>query len=126
MWKVYNANPERKTVGDCVIRALSKALGRSWADTYIGICDKGLKMHDMPSSNAVWGVYLREQGYTKHMVNKEYPERYHLKDFCEEHPSGTFVVVLSGHVVCVRNGDYYDSWDSGSEIPIYYYRRSAK
>lgn len=30
----YNPNPERKLVGDCVIRAISKVTNQTWEDTY--------------------------------------------------------------------------------------------
>lgn len=32
-------------------------------------------------------------------------------------------ILIDGHVVCVQDGYYYDSWDSGNEIPIYYWER---
>jgi len=32
----YNPNPERKLVGDCVIRAISKVTNQTWEDTYYG------------------------------------------------------------------------------------------
>ena len=35
MYEFYNPNPLSKSVGDCVIRALSKALNKSWDDTAI-------------------------------------------------------------------------------------------
>lgn len=37
----FNPNPDRKLVGDCVIRAISKAMNQSWDDTYIGIMLQG-------------------------------------------------------------------------------------
>lgn len=43
----FNPNPAGKFVGDCVIRAISKATGQSWEKTYIGIVEKGLNMRDM-------------------------------------------------------------------------------
>lgn len=30
MWRQYNPNPKGLLVGDCVIRAISKALGMTW------------------------------------------------------------------------------------------------
>ena len=27
------------------------------------------------------------------------------------------------HAVCVINGDYYDTWDSGGEVPIYGFKK---
>ena len=37
MYSYYNANPYKIRVGDCVIRAISKALNQSWEDTYIDL-----------------------------------------------------------------------------------------
>ena len=34
-------------------------------------------------------------------------------------PKGTYVLGTGNHVVAVVNGDYYDMWDSGDEIPAY-------
>ena len=51
----------------------------------------------------------------------ECPDCYTVADFAAEHPSGTYILSLSGHVVCVMDGDYYDTWDSGGEIPLYYW-----
>ena len=51
----YNANPEHKNVGDCTVRAISKALGKRWDETYIGLVMQGYMMGDMPSANHVWG-----------------------------------------------------------------------
>ena len=48
---------------------------------------------------------------------------YTVRDFCEDNPLGTFVLAIHEHVVCVVDGDYYDSWDSGGEIPIYYWTK---
>ena len=33
MWKKYNPNPKGACVGDCTVRAISKALNQSWEDT---------------------------------------------------------------------------------------------
>lgn len=36
---------------------------------------------------------------------------------------GIYVLALQGHVVCVIDGVYYDSWDSGREVPLYYWQK---
>lgn len=46
-----------------------------------------------------------------------------VKDFCKENPIGTYILAISGHVVAVIDGDYFDTWDSGEEIPIYYWKK---
>jgi hypothetical protein len=119
----YNANPDGIRVGDCVIRAISAATGKSWEETYVRICLQGLLMHDMPSADAVWGAYLRTQGFERCAVSSDCPECYTVEDFCREHPHGTYVLSISGHVVYVSDGQYFDSWDSGAEHPVYYWKR---
>lgn len=31
----FNPNPEGKQVGDCTVRAIAKATGKSWDETYV-------------------------------------------------------------------------------------------
>lgn len=123
MYCEYNLNPSGKRVGDCVIRAIARATGRSWAETYTGLCAAGLELCDMPSANAVWGAYLRRHGFRRHILPDTCPDCYTVEDFCREHPDGLYVLAISGHVVCVDNGDWYDSWDSGRETPVYYWQK---
>ena len=121
MWIKWNPNPLGKYVGDCTIRAIAKATGDSWEDIYCGITLYGFMMCDLPSSNAVWGAYLKKRGFKRKMLPNDCPDCYTVEDFCEEHPEGIFVVAVSGHVLCIKDGDYYDSWDSSMENPIYYF-----
>lgn len=123
MYRYYNANPMALRVGDCTVRAISKALGQSWDETYIGLCVAGLEQCDMPSANAVWGRYLKRHGYTRRALPDTCPDCYTVEAFTQEHPEGTFILALPSHVVAVIDGDYFDTWDSGSETPIYYWRK---
>lgn len=119
----YNANPEKLRVGDCVIRAISTALNKSWGEVYIRICVYGFIMKDMPSSNRVWGEYLKEQGFRRHPVDTHGESEYTVIDFCEDNPRGTFILALESHVICVIDGEYWDSFDSGDGIVLYYWAR---
>ena len=119
----YNPNPVGLKVGDCVVRALSKALGQKWEETYIDLCVEGCLRCDMPSANAVWGAYLRRKGFERDIVPNSCPDCYTVEDFCADHPNGTYILALDGHVVSVVDGQYYDTWQSGSEVPIYYWHR---
>lgn len=117
----YNPNPKRNRVGDCTVRAISKAMGQEWEDTYAGISAYGYALCDMPSANHVWGAYLKRNGFRRYFIDG--PDGYTVRDFCEDHPEGTYILAIEGHVVCVENGCYYDSWDSGDEIPVYYWTK---
>ena len=49
MYVYYNPNPTGRTkVGDCPVRAISKALSISWDDAFDLLCTAGKRMGDMP------------------------------------------------------------------------------
>lgn len=125
MYVYYNPSPIEANVGDCTIRALTKALDSDWETVYIDLCVYGYRMCDMPSANIVWGAYLRDKGFIRRMIPDEYIDSYTVEDFCREHPDGCYVLGLSSHVVCVCDGDIYDTWQSGNERVIYYWTRKA-
>ena len=53
-YEYYNPNPHAKSIGDCVVRAISKVLDKSWDETYIELCIQGYLMKDFGDSNQVW------------------------------------------------------------------------
>ena len=124
MYKVYNPNPAGKRVGDCVIRAIAMLTGQDWDTTYMGVVAEGYRLKDMPSGNDVWGQYLKEQGYRRKVLPEECPPCYTVKDFCGEYSHGRYLLATGSHVVAVVDGDYYDTWDSGDENPVYYFERA--
>ena len=117
----YNPNPLGKNVGDCTIRALSKALRQDWNRTYVGLILEGFARCDMPSANDVWGSYLRKHGFVRQMIPDG--DGYTVEDFIDDHPQGTYILALSGHVVCAIDGTLYDTWNSCREIPLYYWMK---
>lgn len=119
MWIYYQPNPCGRSVGDCSVRAISKALNITWEEAYNLICDAGYKMCDMPSSDSVWGAVLRSNGFYKTTIPNSCPDCYTVEDFCIDNPVGVFVIGFGGHVATVVDGCLYDSWDSRNEIPIY-------
>ena len=118
-----NLNPNYERVGDCVIRAISKLTKDSWQTTYREIAQAGYELCDMPSSNAVWAAYLKRLGYRRSVIPDTCPNCYTVRDFCEDNPHGKFLLATGSHVVTVIDGDYYDAWDSGDEVPIYYWSK---
>lgn len=125
MYSAYNPNPMGARVGDCTVRAISRATGESWDTVYCGLCVEGLRLCDMPTANHVWGAYLRRHGFRRRALPDDCPDCYTVADFCRDHPHGTYVLAISGHVVCVADGSYYDTWDSGEESPAYYWYKEA-
>lgn len=121
----YNPNPKNQRVGDCAVRAVSKAIGMDWVDTYIKLCSEGLIFKDMPNSNYVWGMFLKKYGFEEYMINSVCPNCVTVKEFAKDHKKGRYVLACQNHVVAVIDGDYYDTWDSGEEIVLYYYKKEV-
>lgn len=129
----YNDNPFGLDVGDCVIRAISLALNYNWFMVHDELCFLSRKMADMPSSNRVWKAYLKEKGISERMIDTQCPNCLTVEEFCDSHNRGRYIlstceykkanniVVTGTHVIAVIDGDYYDTWDSGGDIPLSYF-----
>ena len=122
-WQMFSNNPTGRNVGDCAVRAVSLALDTDWETAYALIAMNGYLMGDVPSSNSVWSAVLRQNGFSRYAVPNTCPDCYTVGDFADDHPKGVFVVGTGNHVVTVKDGVVYDSWDSRKEVPVYYWTR---
>jgi hypothetical protein len=121
MWIKYNVNPIANNVEDCAIRAVAVALNISWDDAFDMVCNMAKNMGVMPHNNAAWGAVLRQHGFKRAIIPNSCPDCFTIKDFCLENPEGVFVIGTGTHAVAVIDGNYYDTWNSGNEIPQYYW-----
>ena len=120
MWEKYNPNPIQRSVGDCAVRAIAKALNMGWEAAYIALVINGLQMADMPSADSVIGSVLRQYGFRRMNLPDTCPDCYTAKEFCEDNPHGVFVLKLgNSHTATVIDGDLYDSWNSEMETVQY-------
>lgn len=126
MWIEYNPNPMSRRVGDCAIRAISKALNTDWETAYATITANGFAMGDMPSSDSVWGSVLRQNGFYRDIIPNSCPDCYTAADFSKDHPKGTYVLGFGGHVATMVDGNLYDSWNSSNEIPVFYWHKKGE
>jgi hypothetical protein len=123
MFIELNSNPINARVGDCVIRAIAAAENKPWGKIYIDLCIYGLMCADLPTSNNVWGHFLNDHKYQYFALPNSCPFCYSIKEFCKDYPLGTYVLGTGTHAVCVKDGNYLDSWDSGNEVPIYAFKK---
>ena len=121
-----NPNPLHKRTGDCVIRAICIAEDKEWDDVFMELMMKSYIMKEMPTQNNVWGSYLKDIGYKRYLVSDDCPECFTISDFAQENPKGTFILSTGTHATVVKDGQLMDTWDSSSEIPIYYFKKESE
>ena len=125
-WKMYNPNPVSRNVGDCAVRAVAAALDTDWETAFALISKNAYEMADMPSSNAVWGSVLRQNGFKRSVIPNNCPDCYTAEQFAKDRPEGVYVLGFGNHVATVKNGEIYDSWDSSQEIPQYFWWKAKE
>ena len=119
-WIYYQPNPCGRSVGDCAVRAIAKALDVNWKRAYALLTEEGYNVCDMPSSDSVWGNVLRKHGFAKRMIQAP---MYTARDFCIDHPEEgkVYVLAFGGHVATVVSGFIFDMWNSSNEIVQYFW-----
>ena len=97
---------------------------KDWDDVYLDLAlKKGFVMKQMPSENNVWGSYLHDLGFKRHVIEDTCPDCYTVRDFVRDHPQGRFVLGTGTHAIGVVDGTYFDTTDTGDEVPQYYFEK---
>ena len=116
----------KKSSQDCVIRAIMVATGKTWEEVFNALVPLCLKLKDVPNSDAVFKKFFSLAGWEAKKVEKieddygrkRYPSVY---EFAAEHKSGTYILTIQGHMICIKEGDWYDVWDcSGYKVRKYW------
>ena len=122
MWVRCNPNPLGRQTSDCVVRAIAIATQQSWRRVYRDLCELGEIECEMPNSNYLWGMYLKQMGFEQFLLSESCPQCITVRAFCERYPEGTYVIGTGSHAVAAIDGDWLDSWDSANECPSYFWR----
>lgn len=121
----YNPNPYRKDVIDCTVRAIARLFDTDWDTAYLRLTIQGYSNKSPFIDDKVWGQYLRDNGFKVRPLPDTCPNCYTVRDFANDHQYGRYLLKTYDHVIAVVDGDYYDTVDTGDDVPIYYYERSA-
>ena len=122
MWIYANPNPDLKDVPDCVIRAISIALNKPWEETFDELSEVARQDHSVTSDDRVWGHFLFRLGFIPFLLPASCPECVTIRAFAGIFNRGTYIVGTGYHAVAVIDGNYYDTWDSGSEVPTFFWK----
>jgi len=117
-----NPNPMGRETGDCVIRAIAIATDKSWREAYWALCELGAIQGDLPNSNMVWNMYMREQGGKQFLLPESCPDCISVRAFCERYPEGIYVIGTGDHAIAIIDGDWYDLYDSGLLTPTFFWK----
>ena len=99
-----------KDVGDCATRAICNATGKDYKEVYDALSKAQGKSARNGTRKTASQKYLGSIGW------KFYPTM-HIGSGCTVHPEdfsgkkGTFILQLSKHLTCVRNGVLVDTFD---------------
>lgn len=118
MFKFTNPHPQGKRVKDCVKRACAIASGINYHDIAIMLnrfkketgCNK---FNSNDNCKPFVEKVLMGWKISKDMRYIDCGHRYTVKDFAADHYNTTHILRCAGHFVTAKNGDYYDTWDSG-------------
>lgn len=131
MFEKFNNNPgckiykrgkkkgQKEIKGDCVIRCMQLAWNTDWLTAAKRLAERSFELCDTQTSNAVYESFC-ESAKIDAKIEDSFTgrKRYkRVKEFAESTKGNGigFIVSVPHHLVFVKNGKYYDAWDSGDE-----------
>lgn len=114
----YQPNKQdiKRKVGDCSVRAISKALKLNWYEAYDMLCSIGREFQAMPNSKITYEHLLKTNNFKYVGIsNKRGTKKPTVESFTKEHKTGTYCLHTKKHMVTVVDGVYYDTWNSGRQ-----------
>lgn len=117
-WHKFNPNPEDRNIGDCTLRSYCAAFDIDWNKAFdiASVVAKGEASMIQYVAQKVLTEYFNctvDESYNKKSVKKE--DRMTVNQFAETHPYGTYILHTRSHQVTVKDGEYWDSYDSGDK-----------
>lgn len=125
-YKYYQPNKKdlKDRYGDCVVRALTKVMNKTWLEIFDELIPYAIEIQCMPNNKTCYERYLKDNSFEYHGIsNKKGSKRPTVESFTKEHKTGTFFLNVANHVVSVVDGIYYDTWDSGQCCLYGYYEK---
>lgn len=130
-YKNYNANSKHNHTSDCVKRSLMLAYGLDYDDVSNEL-NAIKRKYNLPKFNIrpVYGKFIENHGLVQAGRSSQFvglSEGSTVTDFCNKFSDGVFILLVgetkssSDHMVCVIDGDFWDSWDCSDRIVNYIY-----
>jgi len=120
-----DGTPKRHDRDDCTIRAVCAATGMSWIDAYKFVCAKTLEVFDVPSGTNGFIHVLESLGFEK-VSYKRGSKRDTVCDLAAKSYGKIIIANVAGHVVCCKNGFYYDTHRCGYQTAYNYWVKDTE
>ena len=117
----FQSSKKRKRSADCSVRTLMASEHISWEEAFDILCGFARKVQDMPNETRVLTKAIESLGY-KAMKVPSGPKMT-MKEFAKDHKKGEYILYLAGHVVYMKNGNWYDTWDASEYKVLKYFVR---
>lgn len=112
LYKEFNANPKGRKTSDCVVRALSTATGKPYAEVYRELFEISLATGYMLNEKRVEDKLLERYGFVKVKQPKHNDgTKYKIGDLLLLTSAPIVVIRCAHHLCCVKHGVLLDTWD---------------
>lgn len=127
MFKYFNPNPkwDGKTRGwkqvDCTVRSICAATDLTWIQVYKLLTKAGLEEYTMPHDIVSYSKVLKNLGFKS--IKKCKKGEFTVRDICNlsKKNNSIYVCKCINHVVCCKNGQILDTYDSSHKEVLQYW-----
>ena len=123
MFKYYNPHPKGLSTDDCVKRSIVAVTGLDYSRV----------QRELNEYKAVTGARsfnsTKNLRYAQDVLKAEkisFQSKLTVRDFCEKHPHGRYILDMDGHWSACVDGHIYDTWDCSSETVNFAYKVTTK
>lgn len=112
MFVYFNNNPERKEVGDCVIRAISFALDIDYYDVINMLLENSNYFNCDALVKNCYGTLLS----IDFKLDRFNGMGRTVEEVATDFSDSILIMRTDRHLTCSKYGDWYDIWNCGNEI----------
>jgi hypothetical protein len=135
--KDYGPGKGRKLAkqGDCVVRAISIALGQGYRDTLGELCVLAIEMGGIPNGERVYETYLAAKGWERQrplrggdgaMIRVRDFSLFAELKYGPQAKGWSYLVSTTSHLSAVVDGTLRDTWDCRKKVAGRFYVKEKK
>lgn len=121
-FRYYNNNPNKYKTSDCVVRAISVAVDKTWEDVLQDLTAYSVKYKYFLNCQELYEIYLRDLKWKKHKVpHKKNGSKYTLSEWLKKFNGVAIVTIDDDHLTYVEDHIVYDIWNcTDNEVGVFW------